>query len=339
VTIQKTKVRKTFNYLIRAAIILVTYGFIYRQVFVEKKLHEIPGIISRITEQKSTILMLILILFLMLINWSLESVKWQILIAKIEQISFFRAFKAVMTGVSVSLFTPNRTGDYLGRVFILEKGNHIEGILITLIGSFAQIIITVSTGLFCSLSFLNTYLLEVYHIPGYFFTVMIFIVPCIIFITLLLYFKISILSEFICRYLPKKWERYIQYSHVISGYNSKELMVVLFLSFLRYLIFSTQFFLLLWIFGTGIPFDQAMILIPVIYLVMTLVPTVALTDLGIRGSVSIFIFGLYFEKSGIIITDANMAILAATTVIWLINLIIPAISGTFFVYSLKFFRK
>ena len=112
---------------------------------------------------------MILILLLMLVNWSIESVKWKILIAKIERVSFFRAFKAVMTGVSVSLFTPNRTGDYLGRVFILEKGNHIEGILITLIGSFAQIIVTISVGLFCFLSFLDQYLRVPYQIQEYLF--------------------------------------------------------------------------------------------------------------------------------------------------------------------------
>jgi hypothetical protein len=34
-----------------------------------------------------------------------------------------------------------------------------------------------------------------------------------------------------------------------------------------------------------------------------------------------------------------MIILAASSVLWLINLAIPAILGTFFVFSLKFFRK
>ncbi|MCU0371563.1 MAG: hypothetical protein MUC31_09120, partial [Bacteroidales bacterium] len=70
-----------------------------------------------------------------------------------------------------------------------------------------------------------------------------------------------------------------------------------------------------------------------------MVPSLALTELGVRGSVSIFVIGLYFDRSGMGHDGVEMAVLTAATVIWLVNLIIPAILGTFFVFSLKFFRK
>ncbi len=338
-TEQRTNIKKTFNYLIRALIILLTYGFIYRQVFVMRKLEDIPGILARILEQRHNLILIGVILFLMLINWGIESVKWRILIAKIEKVSFFKAFKAVLTGVSVSLFTPNRTGDYLGRVFILDKGNHVEGIFLTLIGSFSQIVVTFSAGLFCLLSFLDDYLRVTYQIREYLIISLIFIVPCTVFIILLLYFNIRYLSDFINRFLPRKWERFIKYTDVLARFSSKELLGVLLLSLLRYLIFSTQFFLLLRIFGAGLPILQGMILIPVIYLVMALVPSITLAELGIRGSVSIFIIGLYFKRFGLGNPETDLAILASSSVLWLVNLIIPAILGTFFVFSLKFFRK
>jgi hypothetical protein len=217
-TEQKAKIRKTFNYLIRALIILITYGFIYRQVFVERKLHEIVNVFNKMIEQRQAWIMISLILLLMLLNWSIESVKWRLLIAKIEKISFFRSFKAVMTGVSVSLFTPNRTGDYLGRVFILEKGNHVEGILITLIGSFAQIVVTLSAGLFCFLSFLDQYLRVSYQAQEYLLISLIFLVPCVVFLIMLFYFNIGILTDFIGRQMPRKWARFIEYSRVSWGY-------------------------------------------------------------------------------------------------------------------------
>jgi uncharacterized membrane protein YbhN (UPF0104 family) len=338
-TVQRTNIRKTFNYLIRTIIIIITYGFIYLQVFVYRKPHEIPGLYDRITGKENIVLLMTLIIFLMLINWSVETLKWKLLIAKIEKVSFFRAFKAVMTGVSVSLFTPNRTGDYLGRVFILKKGNHIEGILITLIGSFSQIIITICVGLFCFLSFIDHYIRVPYEIQDYLFNSLIFFIPCLVFIILVLYFEIGLLSDFIFRYLPGKWERFIQYTQVFAKYNNKELMCVLLLSLTRYLIFSTQFYLLLRIFGASLPIAEGFILIPVIYLIMAMVPSIALTELGIRGSVSIFVFGFYFRKFGIGNGDVELAILTSATVLWLVNLIIPAILGTFSVFSLKFFRK
>ena len=336
---QKAKIRKTFNYLIQALIILVTYGFIYRQVFVERKLQDIAGFFTRMMEHRQALLMIGLIFLLMLINWGIETVKWRWLIEKIEKITFFRAFKAVMTGVSVSIFTPNRTGDYLGRVFILEKANHVEGILITLIGSFAQLAVTISAGLFCFISFLDQYLRLSYQVHNYLLIGLIFLVPCFVFLLILLFFKIGVISDFIVRFFPLKWERFKEYSRIFARYTNNELLRALLLSLFRYVIFSTQFYILLRIFGVELPLGQGLILIPVIYLIMTLVPSIALIDLGIRGSVSIFIIGLYFKKSGLIPADTELAILTSSTVLWLVNLIIPAILGTFFVFNLKFFRK
>ena len=336
---QQAKIRKSFNYLIQALIILVTYGFIYRQVFVDRKLRDVADFFFRMIQQRQAWFLISLILFLMLVNWGIEAVKWQLLIAKIEKISLFRAFKAVMTGVSVSIFTPNRTGDYLGRVFILKKANHVEGILITLIGSFAQVAVTIATGLFCLISFLDQYLHVSLQLHNYLLIGLVFLVPCFVFLFILLYFKISVISDFIVRFLPRKWDRFVDYSRIFARYNKQELLVVLSLSSLRYLIFSTQFYMLLRIFGVELPLSQGLVIIPVIYLILTIVPSIALIDLGIRGSVSIFIIGLYFKKSGLIPADTELAILTSSTVLWLVNLIFPAILGTFFVFNLKFFRK
>ena len=338
-TEEKTKVRKSFNVLIRAVIILVTYGFIYKQVFVEKKLDEIPGAFNRIMQKEHILPVIILVAALMLVNWGIESIKWQLLIRKIENVPFFRALQAVLTGVSVSLFTPNRTGDYLGRVFILEKANHVEGILITLIGSLAQIVITLSIGLFSFLAFMSLYMTDYFELHSYLITGLVFIIPCLVFFLLLLYFNIRIITDLLNKYLPVKRQNYMIYGDVFSRYSGRDLLKVLLLSLTRYLIFSTQFYLLLRIFGAEVPIAQAMVLIPVIYLVMALVPSVALVDLGIRGSVSVFILGLYFNRAGIAVPDNNLAILASSTVLWFINLIVPALLGTFFVFSLKFFRK
>jgi len=336
---QSAKIRKTINYLIRGLIILLTYGFIYHQVFVNHRLKDFSDVISTAMARDNSWYMLALLLAMMLLNWSLESIKWKVLIAKIEKLSFFRSFRAVMSGVSVSMFTPNRTGEYLGRVFILKAGNPVEGIFATLVGSFSQIIVTFGIGLMCLLSFTDHYLREPYRIGEYLFNSLIFIVPCVVFVIILSYFKIGLISDIVSRYLPVKWERLKQYAGIFSKYDDKELLGVLMLSLARFAIFSTQFYLLLRIFGAGLPIAEAYILIPVIYLIMALVPSIALAELGIRGSVSIFVIGLYYDKIGRSGESMEMIILAASSVVWLINLAIPAVIGTFFVFSLKFFRK
>ena len=336
---KSTKIRKSLNYLIRGAIILITYGFIYRQVFVGRKLHDINEAFKDAFDNGRAWLLPAIVLIMMLMNWGLESAKWRLLIAKIEKLSFRQAFMAVLTGISVSIFTPNRTGDYLGRVFILEKGNHLEGVLLTIVGSFAQLIVTLCVGLFCGLSFSDLYLKESFRLHEYFYSGMILLVPAFVFSMLLIYFNIGILTDIISRYTPSKWNKINDYAAIFKKFSSQELRWVLLLSFLRYLVFSAQFYLLLRFFGAEIPVGQALILIPIIYLVMLVIPSVALTELGIRGSVSLFVLMMYFKAKGGAGDHTELSILAASSLLWLINLILPAVLGSFFVFSLKFFRK
>lgn len=78
-----------------------------------------------------------------------------------------------------------------------------------------------------------------------------------------------------------------------------------------------------------------MMLIAMTYFVMAAIPTIALADLGIRGSVSIFFIGAYF----VLEQSAAPEILAASTMIWAINLALPAILGMLFINRLKIVRK
>jgi hypothetical protein len=88
-----------------------------------------------------------------------------------------------------------------------------------------------------------------------------------------------------------------------------------------------------------IPLFYAVITVAVMFLVITVIPTIALAELGIRGSISIYLIGLFFEKYNIFTEQIDIGIFSASSALWLINIIIPAIAGTFFVFKLKFFRK
>jgi hypothetical protein len=178
-----------------------------------------------------------------------------------------------------------------------------------------------------------------YKLHDYLLFGLIFIVPAFVFLLLLFYYRIGMMKEMLKKIIPERWAKYLEYTSVFGRFNGEELTLNLFLSLARYIVFSAQFYLLLVIFGAGVPASQAIILIPVIYLIMTIVPSIALADLGIRGSVALFMFGLYFTRYGEADGNTDIAILTATTLLWFINLIIPAILGTFFVFNLKFFRK
>ena len=55
---------------------------------------------------------------LMPLNWFLEIAKWRQLLLQRWNINWSIATKAVLAGVSVSLTTPNRIGEYAGRMLV-----------------------------------------------------------------------------------------------------------------------------------------------------------------------------------------------------------------------------
>jgi uncharacterized membrane protein YbhN (UPF0104 family) len=342
----KTKVRKTYNYLIRFLIIFATYGFIYQQVFYKRDLVEIYNTFLSSFNSQWFIYMVILLFLLMFLNWAIEALKWGMLINKIERITWYRSFKAVLTGVAVSSFTPNRVGDYFGRVFILEKANRIEGVLITILGSMSQLLITFIVGITCLYAMFVIYpetLLSYFKIPqslyAYFLWGGAVLILGINVLLTLLFLNISLLSSLANRFKGKFVERLLSYIHILSAYTIRELLTVILLSFTRFVIFSTQMYLLLRLFAVDLPYANAMIIIAVIFFVMTMIPTIAITELGIRGSVSLFLIGVYFGNPMEMSASLSFGIVAASTALWIINLAIPALIGAILVFNLKFFRK
>lgn len=69
----------------------------------------------------------------------------------------------------------------------------------------------------------------------------------------------------------------------------------------------------------------------VFFLALAIVPTIALAEVGIRGALSLQLFGL--------VSSNMLGILFAATGIWLINRIIPASAGSMLVLRIKLFKK
>jgi hypothetical protein len=333
------KLTKTSNILIRIAIVVLVYAYIYYQVFYKRDINVTIGLLDDMMANKMFLPFFISASVMMLGNLFLEAKKWQYLISLKEKVSMSTSFKAVFTGLSVSVFTPNRVGEFLGRIFFLKKTEPIEGIFMTVIGSISQLLVTIVIG---SLSL--AFFLPVYYSPTDFPTELLMGVLYVLgFLTniifLGLYLNISFITNLSRRIFKPEWEHWNHYVEIFSSYKTNELLKVLGLSFLRYLVFSTQFFLFLRAFNVPLSIGEAMMLIPVIYLVTTSIPTIALSELGVRGSVSVFFIGVFMAGHIIGVGDLQLRVFAASTCIWLINIALPALIGTFFVFHLRFFGK
>ncbi len=335
--IAKVRNNKYSNTIIRTLIFVATYYFLYTELFAHKRLPEVLQAFENSIDTHIFYFYLIPILLLMPVNWALETLKWKLLINKIEKLSFWQATQAVYSGISVSMFTPNRVGEWFGRIFILEKANHIRAVIITILSGMGQLFTTIIVGVLSMAIFLKIYYLG--ENSGFLFIVIIFAASIIVISSILIFYNITLLPVIIHKLLKKSFQKINYYVNIVSRFSYQELNIVILLSYLRFFVFSLQFYLSLRMFSVEIPFFHGMLLIGVFYFVMTAIPTIALAELGIRGTISIFIFQLYFSHFQTGAEFLKMNVVAASNMIWMINLVIPAIIGTFFVFHLKFIRK
>jgi uncharacterized membrane protein YbhN (UPF0104 family) len=322
--------KKTLGFLLKITIVVFALYFLYQQLTSKKAIEgfDIAFIKQTILENQSLVVLVFLMMFF---NWLVEAIKWKFLIAKIEKVSMLTSLRAVFSGITVSVFTPNRIGEYGGRVFCLEKADRMQGVLITVLGSMAQLLTTIFFGSI-GILFLNNYipeLQELYQEMEYTFPLMLFMLLLLNILLLLLFHNISVISNLMDKY---GWlSKYKKYKEVFTFYNTQELAFVFLFSIIRYAIFTTQFFILLNLFGVDISYFDSIILTMVMLFIISIIPTIAISEIGIRGSVSVYLFGL--------VSANTLGILSATFVLWAINLLLPAIIGAFFVFTLKFFRK
>ena len=149
-------------------------------------------------------------------------------------------------------------------------------------------------------------------------------------VVLIILFLNTRLLTTILNWLPIP-EKYRHYAEVFQYHSSATLWKVFLASLGRYLIFTFQFFLLLRIFQVDVDFANALMMISMTYFVMTAVPTIAITELGVRGSIAVYFLGMLSNNVSSIFTASSM--------LWLINLAIPALIGVMFIFQLRFFRK
>lgn len=271
-----------------------------------------------------------LVFVLMLINWGIEARKWQVLLLPIQKMPFLRAFKATLTGVSFAMNTPNRIGEYGGRMLFVDEGNRLKSVSLTIAGSFSQLIVTLILGV-AGLYVLSDALMQKEQLSGLaiWFKSIRWMLVIITLVCLLIYFRISWIIKGIER-LPGL-TTFIQHIAVMEELSVTLLLRVLSLSLLRFIVFTIQYNLLLQVLHVGVDVWVGFWLVSVLFLCLAIWPTIAILELGLRWEYSLFLFSLYSSNT--------VGIYAAATAIWLINLVVPAMAGSLFLLGLRIFKK
>ena len=273
-----------------------------------------------------------LIFLLMLLNWLTESLKWKLAIAPLQAVSLFTSFKAVLSGVSFSVSLPNRVGEYLGRVLYLDPVHRVAAVSVTVVSSFSQLIVTVGMGL-AGVILARPYLPSRYEWAAQSWWIAVSATVIVLVLMLLLYFNISHANDWLQKKLmhpSSVWaSRFKKWLQALDSCDAAILRTLLSLSLLRYLIFLMQYYLAYQLFNVplhGMPF---FITVSLTFWVLALVPTFAIPELALRGAAGLWIAGWFgATTSGIVL---------AALLIWITNLILPALTGALLISSIRNF--
>jgi len=295
--------------LFRILILALTYGFITWKLSQVAGRWQDAGLSAAIPNPG----LVALVVSLMPVNWYLEAVRWKKLTGEVQSLSHLRSLQSVVAGITMGLFTPRRIGDVGGRCLMMAPGKRRQGLMAFGLGSLLQTAVTSFFGALAVIALIT----GTAPLPEK--QSLLLLVGALVLLTLLMLWAthLTCFKNLLLRipFLKK-------YTPVLSYLDNKTfpfLSKVFLLGVARYMVFASQFYLLIRAFGPSIPIIEAYTGIALTYFLMTFVPLSSLAGLGIRGSTAVFVFTLFTPQTG--------GIALATLSLWLINLAIPALAG------------
>jgi hypothetical protein len=242
------------------------------------------------------------LLLLFLLNYLMEAIKWQKLLASWSPISIFKSYKSVLIGQAFAFFTPARSGDYVGRILLLPPGSKIKGVAQLAWSSYAQLIITISIG---SIALF-------FNLP--FFPWIKWFMPLGLAAALVVYFH------------PGQFKGWLNKINKLQIENKLKLNLLV-LSFLKYIVFVLQYTWAIKMLNIPIAPIDLWIALGVLFLLLSIIPSISLTDLVIRGQIIVVLLEPYYNNS--------LMLICLSTIIWAVNFLLPAIIGAFLLINFR----
>ncbi len=242
---------------------------------------------------------------LMLLNYTIEAIKWKTVIASTNQFNIFQALRAVLVGQAFSFFTPARSGDYVGRTLFLAPGTKLKGITQMAWASYAQLLMTICFGsiaIFWNLPFLPW---------------LKWVAPWGAALALFLFFYNQSL---------KGWLSKINLLQIDNGLKWK----LIALAFSRYLVYILQYNWASEMLSIPVHALDLSIAIMALLFFLSMIPAISLTDLVIRGQLFLLLMAPFYQN--------DIMLIALTTLIWIVNFLIPSIIGSILLLGFKIKR-
>ncbi|MCG2419908.1 hypothetical protein K8089_12830 [Aequorivita sp. F47161] len=307
--------RKTKQYLLAATKVLVlavTFGYVFYKLKNNASVNLEDFIITVFSKGIISGYLLLLFLSLAAANWFFEILKWKVLVSTVEKITFKSALKQSLASLTVSLATPNRIGEYGAKALFFENRMRKKILLLNFLSGGAQMFVTTLFGFFGVL-----YLLRNFNVNYSISTLASFGIGAVLLFVIGYYFKEKelLLKGFSIAKTTRFFKR--------IPFQIK-FKTVLFSAF-RYLIFSSMFYGLLLFFEGNISFSEAVPLIFAMYFLVSILPTLFIFDVVIRGGVAVWLFSF--------VEIPELIVLSTVLAMWLFNFVLPAVLGSFYVLT------
>jgi uncharacterized membrane protein YbhN (UPF0104 family) len=315
-----------FNWILKIFMVLLFLFLIRLEVLHNPNSVNILELLKTQLRSSNTLWLLFACL-LVPVNWILETIKFRSLLPMQQKISFYTVFRSVMAGVTFSIFTPNRLGEYAGRLFFVNNTYRIRAVIATLVGSFAQQIILLGAGVLGFSIFLTSVIkIEKLYSVGIFIVAIAFIL-----LMLISYFNIDLSLKVIKKIIGNnRFKNQLKHLKVLNFYTKERLTLGLMFAGLRYIVYSSQYFLVLLFFGAQLNIGQGIIGISTIYFLQTGIPLPPIVGMFARAELALKVLGTFMI--------ASLTILSATFTLWTINLFLPSVLGMIFLLTINIIK-
>lgn len=286
--------------LFKIVITLLVYGYLFTRFRHLKDEISIPETLHLLKDIKY-----LFFTGLFAANLLLETLKWQCLLNPVYRTGFIDSLASVLVGFSLAIFTPNRSGDWFGKIIKIPNKLRKTGIMAAMYGSVWQ---TLTIGV-AGLATLQFSITAPVVKPG---------VPLLVFLLLtgmLLVFKTKFIN----------WitgfgiiQRYLGVLKRFPTYTMRTETAIAFFTIARYVVFVLQFSYLMEVF-TGIGFVNILTTTSIYFFIVTFIPSFTIVEPGIRISAAMYLFTSFSSNT--------VAIALAPLLIWVVNLAIPAVVG------------
>lgn len=307
------KTKQLFGFAIKLAIVIGATYFIYNKLVYNSQLNFDTFVQQLKASEVFTPTTIIMLLFITFLNWFVEIFKWKTLVKQLKQISLWESSAQTLGGLTASLFTPNRVGEYGAKALYFQGSERKQVVGLNFLGNSAQLLVTVSFGIVGFVFFISQFGVE---LPWRKIARM-----CII---LMVFIGLFLLVSKQKRFQLKgySWANLKGFIRRIP--NTIHLKNLGF-SMVRYLLFSHQFYFLLVLFGLNTSYVTAMSTITSMYLITSLIPMLFIFDVIVKGSLAVWLFGY--------LNVPELTILMVVSLMWILNFVLPSMLGSYFVLN------